>query len=490
MNAFPTGPMYHAGVLFVWLIACSEPAAPGDTSADAPADSGGAPRESERSLADADATVLGESSGAAGNAVAFTGDGDGDGVSGVAIASYFGARVCTWETLTPGAHRLDDADGCYVGAGQTEYPGYAISGGSDLTGDGVNDLAIGAIGGDDVGAYTGKVYVIGGPSPRGEYGSESAEAVLIGEASADYAGSTIAFLGDMDGDGAGDLAIGAPANDEGGGGAGKAYVVSGPVSGTIDLAAAAAVIGLGAVTKVRLYHGAPGEGDGVGSVIDAAGDMNGDGLAELVLGVNGSDVGGKDGGAVSVFFGGMAAAVHPLADADLTWTGVVGAYAGDAVAGVGDLDGDGLDDLVASDDMLVNGRVWFLTGAHVGGQMTMAATSFQGEATGDLAGSALAVAGDTDGDGTRDVLVGAYSNDGGAQDAGAVYLLRGPFLPGALAASDAALVLLGESEGDSAGRALTGGWDATGDGAPDLLIGAVYSDVGGPFAGAAYLVSP
>lgn len=477
-------------MLLVLLLGCPVAPAPIDSAADSGEDTAGPPNDIVRSLAEAEASVLGDPSSAAGNAVVFTGDGDGDGASGVAVAAYFAARVCYWETLTTGAHHLDDADGCYLGNGQSEYPGYAMAGGADITGDAIDDLAIGAIGGDDSGAYTGKVYIVPGPLPRGAFGSESAVATLIGEVSADYAGSTIVYLGDMDGDGAGEMAIGAPANDQGGGGGGKAYVVHGPVSGSLNLAEQTAILGVGAKGPPAPPHGAPAEGDGVGSVLDAAGDMNGDGLADLVLGVNGSDLGGKDGGAVSVFFGGMTDGTHLLSDADITWTGDGGEYAGDCAAGAGDLDGDGLDDLIASDDMLLNGRVWFLTGAHTGGAINISATSFNGERSGDLAGSALAPAGDVDDDGHRDVVIGAYANDGGAQDAGAIYLLRGPFPAGVLIAADAALVAQGEADGDSAGRALAGGQDATGDGAPDLLIGAVYSDAGGAFAGAAYLVSP
>ncbi|MDP2313140.1 MAG: MopE-related protein [Pseudomonadota bacterium] len=107
-----------------------------------------------------------------------------------------------------------------------------------------------------------------------------------------------------------------------------------------------------------------------------------------------------------------------------------------------------------------------------------------GDAPGDLAGFAVADAGDVDGDGYADLLVGAHGRD---DFTGAAYVVRGP-VSGSTYLEDAALVLRGEDAGDSAGVALAGVGDATGDGVPDVLVSAYADDSMGSYTGAVYLV--
>ena len=119
---------------------------------------------------------------------------------------------------------------------------------------------------------------------------------------------------------------------------------------------------------------------------------------------------------------------------------------------------------------------------------TPATASFFGENQDDLAGASLAGAGDADGDGFADLLIGAYGVNGSHVDAGGSYLVFGPFNAGAQSLQGQ-LRFDGEADGDASGRNVAGGGDYDGDGLADLLIAAPYSDAGGAFGGAAYVVT-
>ena len=447
------------------------------------------------SLADAPASLYGAESYAVGNALAFAGDDDGDGYDAAVVAASFLGTTCLVRGPVPAGPRLyDEADLCWLPEATRDYAGAAVAGGRDVTGDGVPDVLLGAIANDEIGPEGGKAYVLAGPHVGGTLADAWGQ--FVGEAKGDYAGTSVALLGDVDGDGAGDLLVGAPANDAGGSGGGRVYIVRGPVDdGVFALGESWTVItGEGpafADAAAPPPHGAPAAGDGVGSVAVGAGDINGDGLADVLLGANGNELGGADAGAAAVFLGPVGQGARRLDEADQLWIGASASqYVGDQAAGPGDLDGDGLDDLLVSSDTNFEGYTWVIPGPGVAGTSPIAdaPTRLVGEVVGDLAGAALAGAGDTDGDGHRDVLVGAYANGAAGDDAGAVYLVRGPFVPGVVALGGADRVWRGRGPVDQAGRALDGGGDLDADGLADVLIGAPYADFGAPYGGEVYFL--
>ncbi len=220
-------------------------------------------------------------------------------------------------------------------AGETtgDVAGSAVAMGQ-LDADGVADFVIGAPGESSVGLGAGAAFVV--PGPVG--GTIGLDDVLsgkwTGETAADLAGQEVASGFDMNKDGLDDLIVGAPGYDEVAVGGGAAYVLLGPATGTGGLEAGQAQV-LGA-----------DEWDYVGFSVSGAGDVDGDGFGDVLVGAIGDDTGGEDAGAAFLFYGPLTGALT-LAEAGATLVGAApGDHAGWSVAGPGDIDRDGFDDVL------------------------------------------------------------------------------------------------------------------------------------------------
>ena len=307
----------------------------------------------------------------------------------------------------------------------------------------------------------------------------SADAKMTGESRNDYAGYRVAGRGDADGDGYDDLLLSAYYDDDGASNGGAAYLVYAPLVGNLGLASADAKI-----TGV-------GTNGNAGRALAWAGDVDGDGISDLLVGEPYRDVSGSDDGAAYLLLGPITGSISG-ASADLI---MLGAASGDqaalAVAGGGDLDGDGLDDLLVGAGREDSGgtdagAVYVILSPPTGSiYLSSADAMLIGENAGDYA-AYVAGPGDVDGDGYDDALVGANQYDGPGLSSGVAYLVLGPINTD-LDLSSADAIIEGESTGDHAGAELTGIGDSDGDGRADVLIGARYDDDGGTNAGAAYL---
>ncbi len=447
----------------------------------------------EISLASADGIFVGEDgSDFAGASVSGAGDVDGDGRDDLLIGAHYAsprrqtAAGVTYLVLGPatGTMTLKGAAATLLGEDQSDQAGQSVAGAGDVDQDGFDDVLVGAwhhdAGGQPDITHEGAAYLVYGPV-SGELDLADADVKLLGEAEDSYAGAAVSEAGDVDADGYDDVLVGASRLGEAGDSSGVAYLLAGPLTGELSLGDATA----------RLLGVA--EGDFAGCAVAGAGDVDADGHADLLVGAYGADRGDSRSGTAYLVYGPVLGDLDlDAADAELTGSGEED-LAGGSVAGAGDVDGDGYADVLvgAAGDSSGGedaGAAYLHYGALAGVvPLANADATATGSAVGDRAGVSVSGAGDANDDGFDDVLIGASGAEGVGLDTGAAYLLYGP-LHGSLALSSADLVMSGEFEGDDAGASVAGAGDVDDDGVDDLLVGAFQNDRGGYASGAAYLV--
>jgi hypothetical protein len=364
-----------------------------------------------------------------------------------------------------GDYPLADASARLYAVEPQQHSG-RVFGVGDIDGDGDDDLVVTTVRDDE---YEGGAWLIpdlpGGRATLPEVGIR-----IEGSVDTLGAGRSVG-VGDTDGDGLADVALGAPYP-----GTSSVFLLRSPITADVDVADAAVVLA-----------GQDGDYSGHGS--DLA-DVNGDGLADLLVGAYGADPGGTNSGAVFVVHAPFDDGARALAfSATAT---LVGAEPGDEVGrvvrGGGDVDGDGLADLLAGAcwadrDGADRGLVHLVLAPFDGSvDLTDAHATLLGEAPGEWAGMDVALA-DVDGDGLADPIVGAQGS--ASELTGAVYVVTGR-ASGAMDLGSSAIVVRGERPGWAFGWS-TAARDIDGDDRAELLLGALGATVGGDAPGVAYL---
>jgi len=246
--------------------------------------------------------------------------------------------------------------------GASDNSGISVAGAGDVNGDGLADLVVGAANSDPaVGGNAGRSYVVFGEADTTAVNLSAVAAggggfVVNGQNVDDDGGYTVAGAGDVNGDGLADLAIVAPNSDPAGNSnAGRSYVVFGQVgTAAVALSAIAAGTGGGFVINGQCAGDMGTLTTVTATTIAGAGDINGDGLADLIIGAAFSDLGpgGTDAGRSYVVFGKASSAEVNLSAIAAGNGGFVingqgaGDNSGQSVSATGDVNGDGLDDLL------------------------------------------------------------------------------------------------------------------------------------------------
>ncbi|MDP2315753.1 MAG: MopE-related protein [Pseudomonadota bacterium] len=377
--------------------------------------------DADDTVSTADVTVTGSSAIASdqfGWASRFAGDVDGDGIDDLLSSAWLagsnnaGRAYLFLGGTTPTG--VADAFASFTSTGTNNFTGAVVDGG-DIDGDGLADVVVTAYGRfSSAGAVAvWNATTIGGGE---EVITSDASVFITGAAVGDYLGYSAAMAPDLDGDGLADLIVGAPAA-----GTtttpGKAYVFYAvdTLSGTVSASTADAELA------------GTANGDRFGLAVASLGDINNDGTGDFALAADKEDTAGTDAGTVYLY----------------------------TAAPTGSVSG-----------------------------ATTAASTLTGELAGDFFGRSVAGLGDINGDGYDDVSVGATGYDvGSLSGAGALYVMYGPVAAGSSSAAAYDAQFLGANGSDAVGYAVTGGGDVDGDGYADFLTSAPSWDAFGYYNG-------
>ncbi len=368
-----------------------------------------------------------------------------------------------------------------------------VAGIGDINGDTLDDMAAGLpTASPDLRGGAGSTHVIFGDqaSLSAVVNTTTLNAAsgftIDGETASDASGTAVARAGDMNGDGIGDIVIGAV----GSGLAGGAFVVFGSTSGLGDMALDA----LDGVDGFQINGAAIA--DGVGVAASTAGDFNGDGLADLLIGApsvdNGLDL---TAGAAYLLYGKESGfdATFDLATLDASDGFVISgggttATLGAAVSTAGDINGDGKADIIIGAPLAAGpagadaGKVFVILGSDsIGATLDVSTLDgtdgfrLDGSSGSGKAGNAFSAAGDLNGDGLADIIIGSEAAASGRGEAHILFGKSDGF------ASSIDLSCLADADGisisgigslDNLGASVGGGGDVNGDGFDDVIIGA------------------
>jgi hypothetical protein len=389
-----------------------------------------------------------------------------------------------------------EEDAIFEGVSARDYLGISVGSGGDLDGDGVVDLLMGAYGYDNNSEDQSGAAVLfyGGSTWSGLIAPTSADARFFGDLGGDVLGKVTRFIGDVDGDGYDEIALGANLADNGGASSGAVYVIPGSVTPYAGAQAAGSVAGV-------VFAGDAGDRLGAENTLNNAFDLNGDGLADIAMGATNSSALGPYGGGVYFYYGDaelLYSGALSASDAADAWILPSGSYdsLGEGIFALGDVDGDGYDDLTIGakgyeeplGSLSRPGGLFLITGGstRLSGELpvtTAATATVIGAASDEYFGDRLN-GGDVNNDGLDDLVLGSRRHDhGGVTFSGAAFIFFGP-VSGVRVVTDADAILAGPSaSGAEMGSAVTV-FDADDDGVLDVFVGAsgsgmVYGYLGG-----------
>ncbi len=330
--------------------------------------------------------------------------------------------------------------------------GWSAATAGDVNGDGFADIAVGAPWDENGQTNEGIVYVYPGSSSFISNLNSWTESNQVSAAT----GWSVATAGDVNGDGYADMIVGAAFYDDGEGDEGRAFLLLGSATGLISTAWLAE----GNQTSAQF-----------GASVSTAGDVNGDGYDDVIVSAPRFDATFTDEGKAFVYLGGAGGLA-----ASPAWTtlgGVLSAGYGASVSTAGDVNGDGYTDVIVGAPQGTTGLGWvsvFLGSA--AGLSTNPAWTVQNNQPGAQFGNSVDTAGDVNGDGYADVIIGAPFYDASTTDAGRAVVYLGSasgLAPTPTWTKD------GSEFGGHVGWSVSGAGDTNGDGYADVIVGTPFA---------------
>ena len=361
----------------------------------------------------------------------------------------------------------------------TEHPWMSDG---DSNGDGWADLIVGAPLVDGSGTDRGAVYLFEGPL-NGSIQAGDADRIFMGWSDFGYAGTSVDLL-DFDANGTADIIVGIPE-----------YSQIASKSGLVCISFAE---GSSALENAEIQIHATRASDYLGEAVLNAGDLNGDGLSDLLISAyRGDPIDSRtnaevtNAGSIYAFWGGQGIQGQlNVEDANLVIHGdIVNGYVGRQLFQGGDINGDGLMDiLIGAPNHPSAGSVFVLSGQNDWEDEVWlydATARMDGENTQDEFGRSATRLGDINDDGFEDIMIGAKKNSSTLNNAGAAYLYYGP-LSGIYSGQYHGKIA-GITENEQSGVSMAFAGDIDGNGVNDVVVGALLNSINGNDAGAVYL---
>lgn len=320
--------------------------------------------------------------------------------------------------------------------------------------------------------------------------ASSAYATIQGYAAEDRAGYAVASVDDQNGDGYGDIALGAIQSDVNGSNSGGVYVMSGPMGNTTPYSVSSAIYTIGGQIS----------GDRLGEQVTSL-DFDGDGDRDIATSTIFEDAGGTSAGATYIV---STPLTSNITLSTSTWRAKLYGesttdYAGEAIANAGDVDGDGSEDLLIGaygndHTASLSGASYLVLGGSTSGTIDLQANNssvitFRGVAGNEQSGQTVAGLNDIDGDGLADIGIGATATATNGTNSGTLYVILNPTtFSGANSLSGADFQIRG-SNASTLGSSAAGMEDIDGDGYDDIAVGAAKGDSNGTDSGSVFIIA-